>query len=210
MYRRYGKRALDLVMVVPAILVLLPLLLLLVMLVRLDSPGPIFFAQRRLGWGGRVFKVYKFRTMTNRERVVSHEIFGRDPEVTRFGYWMRRMKLDELPQLFNILSGDMSLVGPRPALPVQLESYNEVARRRLEVRPGLTGMAQVHGNIHLSWPERWQYDALYVDRLSFFQDVWIILRTVAVVLLGEGRFIKPARPEAPKVQTIMSSEEQFG
>lgn len=190
MYRRYGKRLLDVVVTTPALIALTPLLAFVVLLVHLDSPGPIFFLQERLGWGGRTFKVYKFRTMQDRPRRHHREIIGREAEVTRVGYWLRRTKVDEMPQLLNVLRGEMSLVGPRPALPSDLEKYDFTARQRLTVAPGLTGLAQVHGNIHLSWPERWHYDVVYVRRLSFRLDLWILVRTVAVVLFGEDRWIK--------------------
>jgi lipopolysaccharide/colanic/teichoic acid biosynthesis glycosyltransferase len=128
--------------------------------------------------------------MIHRPRISDREIIGRDPEVTRVGYWLRRFKIDELPQLVNVLKGNMSLVGPRPALPDQLVVYDNVAMKRLIVRPGLTGLAQVNGNIHLSWPERWCYDAEYVEYLSFKLDIGIIYRTIAVVVFGENRFSK--------------------
>ena len=190
MYRKIGKRALDLAISIPAFLLLTPILAFVSILVRLSSWGPVFFVQDRLGVNGKVFRLYKFRTMVHRSRTPDHEIIGRDPEVTAVGYWLRRFKLDELPQIFNVIKGDMSIVGPRPALPAQLEEYNDLALRRLVVRPGLTGLAQVNGNIHLSWSERWQYDASYVENLSFWLDIKIIIRTIAVVLWGEQKFYK--------------------
>lgn len=207
MYMRFGKRLLDLILTVPALLVLTPLLLVVIVLIKLDSPGPAFFFQDRLGRDGRVFRILKFRTMTDRQRIPDRDIFGRDPEVTRMGYWLRRFKIDELPQLINVALGDMSIVGPRPYLPRQLAEYDSHSRRRLDVQPGLTGLTQVNGNIHLSWHERWSYDVEYVDNLSFLLDLRIIVRTVMVVLLGEGRFHRPVptvahepppeRPAAP-------------
>ncbi len=188
-YQAFGKRLLDLFVSVPALLAVAPLFALIALLIKLTSRGPVFFVQERLGRGGTTFRTYKFRTMTDRLRVSHQEIFGKTDEVTAVGYWLRRFKLDELPQLWNIVNGDMSLVGPRPALPAQLAEYTELARRRLLARPGLTGLAQVHGNIHLTWPERWVYDAEYVERVSFALDVWIITRTIGVVLLGEERFL---------------------
>lgn len=194
-YRTFGKRLLDLSISGSALLAVAPLFALIAVLVKLTSRGPVFFVQERLGRGGSIFRTFKFRTMTDRLRSSHQEIFGKTDEVTAVGYWLRRFKLDELPQLWNIVNGDMSLVGPRPALPTQLAEYTELAHRRLLVRPGLTGLAQVHGNIHLTWPERWIYDADYVASLSFARDVWIIARTIGVVLLGEGRFLKtPAEP----------------
>jgi undecaprenyl phosphate N,N'-diacetylbacillosamine 1-phosphate transferase len=190
-YKNYGKRIFDLALAWLALVVLSPLFLVIALMIRLDSSGPILFIQKRLGYRAKIIDTYKFRTMTDNSRIPGGEIIGHDPEVTRVGYWLRRFKLDELPQLLNIVKGDLSVVGPRPALPAQLPEYNELARKRLEVRPGLTGLAQVNGNIHLSWPERWRYDALYVERVSFLLDMQIILRTVAVVVVGEDKFINP-------------------
>lgn len=195
MYRTFGKRLLDLAITLPVLLLAAPLLLCAAIWVRLDSAGPIFFLQERLGYRGRVFRVYKFRTMTDRPRESTKEIFGRDAEVTTSGFWLRRFKIDELPQLLNVISGDMSIIGPRPALPRQIEEYDAHSRRRLDVRPGLTGMAQVHGNTYLSWPERWAWDVAYVDRLSLPLDLAILFRTVAVVLLGEQRYLEPLSKE---------------
>lgn len=194
MYRRGGKRLFDLALALPVLVVLSPLLALMTLLVRLDSRGPVLFMQERLGRGGTTFSAYKFRTMTDRPRVPDRQTLHADPEITRVGHWLRRSKLDELPQLLNVLKGDMSIVGPRPALPIHLAEYDELARKRLAVRPGLTGLAQVNGNIYLSWPERWHYDAEYVKHLSFRLDMWIILRTAAVIVLGEQRFLnRPSR-----------------
>ncbi len=198
-YRAFGKRLLDLCVSVSALLAVAPLFAAIAVAIKLTSRGPVFFVQERLGRNGRTFRTYKFRTMTDRERTAHQELFGKTDEVTAVGFWLRRFKLDELPQLWNIVNGDMSLVGPRPALPAQLAEYTELAHRRLLARPGLTGLAQVHGNIFLSWPERWVYDAEYVDRVSFSLDMWIIVRTVAVVLLGEERFLKKPTPPDEQV-----------
>lgn len=188
-YARFGKRCLDLTATAAAGVVIGPVLAAAGIAVRLDSPGPVFFMQDRVGRGGRVFRLYKFRTMTDRPREVGREIHAGDPEVTRVGAVLRRTKLDELPQLINVLSGDMSLVGPRPFVPAMLDQLDANGRRRLDVRPGLTGLAQVNGNIHLSWPERWVWDARYADRVSLWTDLGILVRTVGVVALGEGRFL---------------------
>lgn len=193
-YRTFGKRLLDLSVSVPALLAVAPLFAVIAVAIKLTSRGPVFFVQERLGRDGRTFRTFKFRTMTDRQRTSHQEIFGKSDEVTAVGFWLRRFKLDELPQLWNIVNGDMSLVGPRPALPAQLAEYTDLARQRLLARPGLTGLAQVHGNIHLSWPERWVYDAEYVARVSFALDAWIVARTVAVVVLGEERFLKKPTP----------------
>lgn len=199
-YRSFGKRLLDLSVAVPALLAVTPLFAVIAAAIKWTSRGPVFFVQERLGRSGRTFRTFKFRTMTDRTRTSHQEIFGKTDEVTAVGFWLRRFKLDELPQLWNIVNGDMSLVGPRPALPTQLAEYSDLARQRLFARPGLTGLAQVNGNIFLSWPERWVYDAEYVARVSFALDAWIVVRTVAVVVLGEKRFLK--KPTPPDEQGI--------
>jgi len=189
-YRRWGKRFLDIVISGVALFVLWPVLVLVSLIIKLDSPGPVLFVQKRVGLNGRVFNIYKFRTMTHRHRLPTGEIFGRDREVTRAGYWLRRFKIDELPQLINVLKGDMSIVGPRPGLPSQLLEYDENGKKRLLVRPGLTGLAQINGNIYLPWPKRWQYDALYVDNLSPCLDFKIMFWTILVVIKGEKHFYR--------------------
>lgn len=199
-YRTFGKRLLDLSVSVPALIAVAPLFAVIAAAIKLTSRGPVFFVQERLGRDGRTFRTFKFRTMTDRQRTSHQEHFGKTDEITAFGFWLRRFKLDELPQLWNIVNGDMSLVGPRPALPAQLAEYTELARQRLMVRPGLTGLAQVHGNIFLSWPERWVYDVEYVARVSFALDTWIVARTVAVVVLGEERFLKKPTPPDEQVR----------
>jgi lipopolysaccharide/colanic/teichoic acid biosynthesis glycosyltransferase len=187
-YRHFGKRALDLTLTFSALVALLPLLAGMVILIKLTSRGPVFFKQRRLGKLGQVFVAYKFRTMLHRERTRHMEIRKGNPEVTVVGAFLRRFKLDELPQLLNVLKGDMSLVGPRPPLPEQMANYDSESVQRLQVKPGLTGLAQVNGGTEISWRERWQYDLYYVRELSFALDLRILVRTVLVVVLGEARF----------------------
>jgi len=194
-YRHIGKRALDLVLTIPAIVGLLPLFAAIVFLVKLTSPGPVFFNQKRLGRLGQIFVAYKFRTMQHRERTQHLEVRKGNPEVTVVGALLRRFKLDELPQLLNVLKGDMSLVGPRPPLPEQMADYDGESVQRLQVRPGLSGLAQVNGGTQMNWLERWQYDLQYVRLLSLALDLRILLRTVLVVLLGEARFHTPPRHE---------------
>jgi lipopolysaccharide/colanic/teichoic acid biosynthesis glycosyltransferase len=194
-YLLFVKRFFDWLAAILITILLSPILAVVALWIRLDSPGPVLFIQKRLGWKGKIFNLYKFRTMTNRPRTPDREIVGRDPEVTRLGFWLRRFKVDELPQLFNIIKGDMSFIGPRPALTEQLAEYDEVSRKRLDVRPGLSGLAQVHGNIHLTWPERWKYDVQYVERASFLLDISIFFRTLAVVFLGESRFLRKPSEE---------------
>jgi undecaprenyl phosphate N,N'-diacetylbacillosamine 1-phosphate transferase len=189
-YRRYGKRLLDIVLSIIAMIVLFPFFVLFAAAILLESPGPIFYVQDRLGLRGKIFPAIKFRTMTHAERIPDHEILGNDPDVTRVGAFLRRYKLDELIQLANVLKGEMSIVGPRPALPRQLSEYDENGRKRLLVKPGLSGLAQINGNIYLSWPERWQYDARYVENCSLSLDLWIIWRTIAVMIVGEQKFLQ--------------------
>jgi undecaprenyl phosphate N,N'-diacetylbacillosamine 1-phosphate transferase len=190
-YRRAGKRLLDIVLSVLALIVLLPFFLFFALAIRLESPGPVFYVQERLGRLGRTFRALKFRTMTDSPRVPDREIHPGDPELTRVGAFLRRFKLDELAQLFNVLIGQMSVIGPRPALPRQLAEYDSVGLRRLLVRPGLSGLAQINGNIYLSWPERWKWDAQYVDDCSLGLDLSIIWRTIAVQIRGEEKFLRP-------------------
>ncbi len=190
-YLRIGKRLLDSVIGLVIMSLTSPLTLLIAVLIRLTSRGPILFKQERLGRDGRTFMALKFRTMVNLPRVpATTGVSPQDPDVTALGRVLRRMKLDELPQLWNVIRGDMSLVGPRPQLPVQLAEFNDDARVRLKVRPGMTGMAQTHGNTSLSWPERWYYDAYYVRNLSFRLDCRLMLRTLLVLLHGEERYLE--------------------
>jgi lipopolysaccharide/colanic/teichoic acid biosynthesis glycosyltransferase len=197
-YARFGKRALDLFCMILALVVFSPIWLIVILLIRLDSPGPIFFFQERLGRYGKIFQAAKFRTMsaTSRPRVPDREILPTDPELTRVGSWLRRFKVDEWPQVWNILKGEMSIIGPRPALPRQMAEFDDAGRKRLLVRPGLSGLAQVYGNIYLTWTERWQYDARYVGTMSFGLDVWIILRSASVMIRGEEKFL--VKPPATK------------
>jgi len=194
-YCSVGKRLFDLAVCLPLCLASLPVLFVTAVLIRLDSRGPVFYVQQRLGRYGVTFFTYKFRTMTHRDRSSTEEILPGHSEVTRIGNVLRRFKIDELPQLFNILKGEMSLVGPRPALPDHIHDYDDNGLRRLLERPGMTGLAQVNGNIYLSWPERWFYDARYVDSISFAGDMRIIVRTLSVVCHGEESYLnRPVRP----------------
>ncbi|WMN61173.1 sugar transferase [Pseudoalteromonas xiamenensis] len=179
------KRLLDFFICGVVLVLLSPLLIISVVMIKLTSKGPVFFLQERLGKDGQRFQVYKFRTMTDVARKFDVQIDNSNSEVTLFGKFARRLKIDELPQLLNVLKGDMSIVGPRPCLPSLESEFNEDGRARLLVRPGLTGLAQVNGNIYLSWEERWRLDREYVEHQSLLLDIKIILRTVMVVFLGE-------------------------
>ena len=186
------KRCMDLVASTLALVLLSPLLILIALLIRLYSRGPVLFTQQRIGRDRKAFRIYKFRSMVDRDPDTIDQIAegvsvtGRDPRVTRMGRFLRATSLDELPQLLNILKGDMSLVGPRPVLPEQMEVVPEAYRRRFDVRPGLTGLAQVRGRRTLGWIEQLQYDAEYAKRYGIFLDLWLILMTFYVVVGRKG------------------------
>lgn len=186
------KRPFDLVAGLLLVLLLSPVLLLVAVLVKLTSPGPVFFTQDRAGKDARVFRLVKFRTMRGDRKPDPKELVPlHHPDITALGYVLRRFKLDEFPQLFNVIKGDMSLVGPRPTLPDQAAAYDAFRRRRLLVRPGITGLAQVYGNSLMPWDERILYDIAYVRRCGFFLDLSILLRTILVVFVGERRMTRP-------------------
>ncbi|MGD2108599.1 MAG: sugar transferase [Phycisphaerae bacterium] len=188
LWARFGKRAFDLVAAGMLLIVLSPVLVLAAVGVKLSGPGSLFFTQDRAGRTGSIFRVLKFRTMRGGRRPDPNELVPLDhPEITRIGRVWRRFKIDELPQLFNVLRGEMSLIGPRPTLPDQAAAYDAFRRQRLLVRPGVTGLAQVNGNTSISWDERILFDIAYVRRCGLLMDVGILLRTVLVVLGGEGR-----------------------
>lgn len=190
MYKNYFKRGLDFIIALIVLFLFSPFFILCFILIPLTSKGPVFFKQERLGLNSKVFLLYKFRTMYNKNRAVDREILQGDSEVTYIGNYLRRFKIDELPQLLNVILGDMSLIGPRPSMPILKESFNEDGKFRVLVRPGLTGMAQINGNIYLKWEERWKYDRYYVENCNFYLDLRILIKTVFIVLLGEKRFIK--------------------
>ena len=184
-YEQYLKRPIDFTIALLALVFLCPVYLILTVLVRVKLWRPVVFTQERPGKDGKIFKLYKFRTMTD-ERDEKGELLPDEARLTEFGKKLRSTSLDELPELFNIIKGDMSLVGPRPLLTEYLSLYNERQARRHEVRPGLTGLAQVHGRNAISWEEKFEIDVEYVDRISFAGDVKIIFETVAAVLKREG------------------------
>ena len=177
MYQNYIKRILDIGCAVAALLVFCWLFALVALLVRIKLGSPVLFTQDRPGKDEKIFKLYKFRTMTD-QRDGEGNLLPDEVRLTKFGRLLRKTSLDELPEALNILKGDMSVVGPRPLLVKYLPLYNETQRRRHEVRPGLSGLAQVNGRNACSWEEKFAYDVEYVDHISFFGDVKIILQTV--------------------------------
>ncbi|MCE8034689.1 MAG: sugar transferase [Halomonas sp.] len=182
------KRSIDIAVSASALLVLAPLLALIALLIRCDSPGPALFIQRRVGRNLAPFRIYKFRTMQQRDAAAIDPLAegvirsGQDPRITRMGRYLRATSLDELPQLFNILKGDMSLVGPRPVLIEQVEAVPDEYMKRFTVRPGLTGLAQVQGRRSLGWLEQLALDVRYTERASVGFDLWLMLATAYVVL----------------------------
>jgi len=176
-YRNYIKRLLDIICSLVAIIVLCWLFAILAILVRVRLGSPVLFTQERPGKDEKIFKIYKFRTMTD-ERDENGELLSDEDRLTKFGKRLRNSSLDELPELFNILNGDMSVIGPRPLLVRYLPRYTEEQHRRHEVRPGLSGWAQVNGRNAISWEEKFALDVWYVDHVSFGLDVKIIGMTI--------------------------------
>jgi lipopolysaccharide/colanic/teichoic acid biosynthesis glycosyltransferase len=184
-YERYIKRVLDILLSGGALLILWPVLLVTAILVRTKLGSPVIFCQERPGKDEKIFKLYKFRSMTD-ARDEKGQLLPDAVRLTKFGKLLRSTSLDELPELWNILRGDMSIVGPRPLLVKYLPLYNEEQRRRHLVRPGLTGWAQVNGRNAISWEEKFRLDVEYVDNISFAMDLKVIFTTVGKIFKREG------------------------
>ena len=184
-YERFIKRPQDFLCALLGLIILSPLMITVAILVRFKLGSPVLFSQERPGRDGRIFRLYKFRSMTN-ERDSAGHLLPDDVRLTAFGKKLRATSLDELPELLNILKGDMSVVGPRPLMVQYLSRYNARQARRHEVRPGFTGLAQIHGRNGISWEEKFDWDVRYVDRITFVGDWKIIFGTVKVVLGHEG------------------------
>lgn len=184
-YRRFFKRTIDFIVSLISIVFLSPVFLVVAILVRIKLGSPIIFKQERPGLNEKIFMMYKFRTMTN-ERDKNGQLLDDSVRLTKFGQFLRSTSIDELPELFNILKGDMSLVGPRPLLVQYLSLYSEKQKRRHEVRPGLSGLAQVSGRNTIGWEEKFNLDVQYVDNISFIEDIKIILLTFQKVFIREG------------------------
>lgn len=184
-YERFIKRPLDCVLSSLALVVLSPVIGVTALLVRTKLGSPVLFKQERPGKDEKIFSIYKFRSMTD-ERDKNGELLPDDVRLTKFGKILRATSLDELPELFNIAKGDMAIIGPRPLLVRYLPYYTEEERHRHDVRPGLTGMSQVHGRNYSSWQERFSYDLSYVNKITFLGDVKIIFDTVKAVLSHSG------------------------
>ncbi len=184
-YERYVKRLQDLLFSSIALLLLSPILLIVAVLVRIKLGGPVLFVQERPGLHDKIFRMYKFRTMTD-ERDANGELLPDSTRLTSFGKFLRSTSLDELPELLNIVRGDMAIVGPRPLLVQYLALYDEHQKRRHDVRPGLTGHAQVNGRNAISWEDKFNLDVNYVDQITFVGDWKIIFLTIKKVFIREG------------------------
>lgn len=203
-YINKGKRLFDLALAFSALIVFLPLLLCISLLVRTKLGTPVLFRQIRPGLGGRPFSIYKFRTMTD-EKDEEGNLLSDKERLTRFGRFLRSSSMDELPELFNVLKGDMSLVGPRPLLMEYLPLYNDFQYRRHEVLPGITGWAQVMGRNAISWDAKFNLDIWYVDNMSFGLDIRIILLTIQKIFAREG-INQPGQATAEKFKGHSSGE----
>jgi lipopolysaccharide/colanic/teichoic acid biosynthesis glycosyltransferase len=185
LYRRVFKRPMDLTLSLLAIIFLSPVFLIVALFVRVKLGSPVMFKQERPGLNEKIFTLYKFRTMTD-ERDENGDLLPDSIRLTKFGRFLRSTSLDELPELFNILKGDMSVIGPRPLLVEYLELYNEEQKRRHKVRPGLSGLAQTSGRNAISWEEKFDLDVKYVNSVSFLLDWKLIFLTLKKILISEG------------------------
>lgn len=183
---KYIKRGMDFIVALIALLLLSPLMLIVSILIKLNRDGPVLFKQERPGLNGKIFTVYKFRTMS----VKTYDENGRElsdfERMSKIGKLLRKTSVDELPQFINIIKGDMSFIGPRPLLTEYLELYTSEQMRRHEVRPGISGWAQVNGRNTITWEEKFRYDVEYVDKMSLKMDVYILIRTILNVLKQDG------------------------
>ena len=192
------KRLFDIIFSIFILIIFSPFLLIISMLVKLTSKGDIFFTQERVGKDGKIFKIYKFRTMQENAEFVRDGLAVKsgDSRITPLGRVLRKTSLDEIPQFINVLLGDLSIVGPRPALSVQLKYYSSWHRRRLEVRPGITGLATVKGRCSIPWSRRIELDIEYIDKFSLILDFKILFKTIYVVLAGINTYYDPSKGPA--------------
>lgn len=185
MYEKYIKRLLDIILAIISIVILSPIFLILIVCVYIKLGSPVIFKQKRPGKDEKIFSLYKFRTMTD-ERDEDGRLLPDEERLNSFGKKLRSTSLDEIPELINIIKGDMSFVGPRPLLVQYLPLYNEKQKHRHDVRPGFTGLAQVNGRNSISWEEKFEWDIRYVENITFLNDCKIILKTIKIVFKREG------------------------
>ena len=186
------KRIFDVTVSLAVLILLSPLWIIVAVLIKATSKGPVFFLQDRPGYKKKIFKIYKFRTMRmgSEKMIKGQEVMKDDPRVTTIGKILRRTKIDELPQVLNVLKRDMSLIGPRPERVASLADYDDEISKRLDMLPGITGLAQVSGNIYLTLQDRYKLDVYYVEHFSLWLDIKILFKTIGVVLFGEEKFKK--------------------
>lgn len=189
--QKFIKLIFDIVVSFIVLIIFLPIWIIVAILIKVTSPGPVFFLQDRPGQYKKIFKVYKFRTMRlgSEKMIKGQEVMKDDDRITSIGKFLRSSKIDEIPQLLNVLKGEMSLVGPRPERVASLVDYTDEISKRLNMKPGMTGLAQVSGNIYLTLEDRYKLDVYYVENFNIWLDIRIIVRTVGVVLLGEDRYL---------------------
>ncbi|MDR7857549.1 sugar transferase [Tissierella sp.] len=187
-YRNHGKRTLDLLLTIPAVILLIPVFVLVGLIIKLDSSGTILYKQKRVGKNSKEFYIYKFRTMvSNADRIGPTSTKSGDNRITKVGKILRKTSIDELPQLFNVLIGNMSIVGPRPDVPGDMEIFpKEHIEKRLMTAPGITGLSQVNGRSHITLDRRMHYDEKYVDNQSLRMDISIIITTFSQIIKKEG------------------------
>jgi undecaprenyl phosphate N,N'-diacetylbacillosamine 1-phosphate transferase len=203
------KRIVDAGLATFGMVVCVPILAVAAVAIKLDSAGPVFFRLGAAGLGGKEFAQWKLRTMAHGAREIGDrfETSSNDPRITRVGHFLRRWSIDELPQLWNVLCGDMSVVGPRPAFVEVAARYSAEQARRLEMRPGLTGLAQVQGRNALPWTERMRLDVFYVEHYSLWMDCKIMLQTIPVLFRGEGVYGKDGRVRIPDLGESLHGEK---
>lgn len=204
MYAKYIKRILDFLCSLLGLIILSPILLVVAIAIKIDSKGPIIFKQKRIGKDGKVFDIYKFRSMIVGAEKIGTGVYSKkgDNRVTRVGKFIRKTSIDELPQLINILKGEMSLIGPRPVLtyhPWKYEEYTEEQLKRFRVRPGITGLAQINGRKQVEWNKRIEYDVKYVENISFILDVKIFFKTIYKVILMKDN-VNTVKTDAKAIQ----------
>ena len=205
LYEKYFKRPLDLCCVIAAVIVFSWLYIIVAVLVRVKLGSPVMFSQERPGKDEKIFKLYKFRTMTD-ERDENGELLPDDVRLTKFGKLLRATSLDELPEAFNIIKGDMSVIGPRPLLVRYLDRYNAEQRRRHEVRPGLSGYSQVHGRNAVSWQDKFKMDVEYVDHITFLGDLKIVWKSVMVAFVKRDGI---SSDTSVTMEEFMGNEEEW-
>lgn len=181
------KRFIDIIVSIIFLIILSPILLVIAVIVKVEDGGRVIYKQRRIGKNEKIIYIYKFRSMIDKQRIAHEQVYANSPEVTKIGKFIRRYKIDEIPQFINVLKGDLSIIGPRPCLPETLEIFGDKSKKRHSVRPGLSGLSQINGNIFLTWEERLVYDIKYINNLSLKMDIDIFIKTLYIIYAGEDK-----------------------